>query len=158
MLSNSFVKQEKKSGKKKLRFVIDSNEYIFAFGPLKDPASYKFLMKLLEAGRLNTVRIPRTIFEEVRRNVSHEAFREFIIFINLLTTVDEDFMVPFELGLKYESMGLKPADAFIAAYTEWVGADALVTENRHFLSRNPNLPFKVLNAESCLKLITASLQ
>jgi hypothetical protein len=57
------------------------------------------------------------------------------------------------IRLNYETKGLKPADAFIAAYAEWVGADVLVTENRHFLSCNPDLPFKVLTAEKCLKLI-----
>jgi len=115
-----------------LRFVIDSNEYIFAFGPLKEPVSFKFLEKLLETGHSHTVRIPRTIFEEVKRNLSPESFREFISFINALTTIDEDFVVPFEIAFKYESRGFKPADAFIAAYTEWVGADVVVTENRHF--------------------------
>ena len=45
------------------------------------------------------------------------------------------------------------ADAFIAAYTEWVGADALITENRHFFKHNPDLPFKVLTADKCLKRI-----
>lgn len=141
-----------------MRLVIDSNEYIFAFGPPKDSISHMFLMKLLEAGHAHTVRIPRTIFEEVNRNLSDEAFGEFMNFVNSLTTIDEDFVVPFELGSKYEFMGLKPADSFIAAYCEWVGADALVSENRHFLGRNPNLPFKVLNAENCLKIMTASFQ
>jgi hypothetical protein len=37
-----------------------------------------------------------------------------------LTTIDENFVVPFETGFKYESIGLKPADAFIAAYAEWL--------------------------------------
>jgi hypothetical protein len=152
------VKRERKSGKKKLQFVIDSNEYIFAFGPSKKLVSYAFLMKLLETGHAHTVRITRTIVEEINRNLSHEAFGEFISFINSLTTIDEDFVVPFELGSKYEFMGFKPADAFIAAYVEWVGADALVSENRHFLGRNPDLPFKIINAENCLKLIQASLQ
>jgi hypothetical protein len=50
-------------------------------------------------------------------------------------------------------MGLKPADAMIAAYTEWVGATVLVSENRHFLSRQTHLPFKVLTAEKTLKLL-----
>jgi len=81
-------------------------------------------------------------------------FHTFIRLINLLTTIDEDFFVPFELGFKYEAVGLKEADALIAAYTEWVGADALVTENRHFLNKHPHLPFKVLTAEKCLKLIS----
>ena len=79
--------------------------------------------------------------------------KDLLVSINTLTKIDEDTEVPFELGAKYETKGLKPADAFIAAYTEWVGADALVTENRHFLSLHSNLPFKVVTAETCLKLI-----
>ncbi|MBU3933846.1 MAG: hypothetical protein KKH11_04200 [Candidatus Omnitrophica bacterium] len=80
--------------------IIDSNEYIFAFGPSKES------------------------------NALH-----------------------LEIVFQYEAKGLKPADAFIAAYTEWAGADCLVTENRHFLFRHADLPFKVLTAEKCLKLI-----
>ena len=152
-LSKNCVKQEKKYGKKNLRFVIDSNEYIFAFGPLKEPVSFKFLEELLETGHSHTVCIPRTIFEEVKRNLSPESFREFISFINALTTIDEDIVVPFEIAIKYEAKGLKPADAFIAAFTAWVGAEVLVTENRHFLNRHTDLPFEVLTAEECLKLI-----
>lgn len=136
-----------------MRFVIDSNEFIFAFGSLKEPVSYMLLEELLESGGLHSVRIPRTIFEEVKRNLSPEPFREFISFVNALSTIDEDIVVPFEIAVKYEAKGLKPADAFIAAYTEWVGADILITENRHFLNRHPDLPFKVLTAEGCLKLI-----
>ena len=136
-----------------MQFVIDSNEYIFAFGPLNEYRSLDFLHELLEKTHLHAIRIPRTIFEEVKRNLKSEAFKEFNNFINALTTVDEDIVVPFEIAFKYEVEGFKTADAFIAAYTEWAGADALVTENRHFLSRRRGLPFKVLTAEKCLKLI-----
>ena len=136
-----------------MRIVIDSNEYIFAFGPFRNPAAKAVLDCLLDKPNIHTVRIPRTIFEEVKRNLSLEVFQEFNIFINKLTAVDEDIVVPFEVGFRYESMGLKPADAFIASYAEWVGADALVTENRHFLTRHSRLPFKIINAESCLKIM-----
>lgn len=101
----------------------------------------------------HTIRVPRTIFEEVRRNLSPEAFHEFNKFINSITIIDEDFLVPFEIGAKYEAKGFKPADAFIAAYTEWTGSEILVSENRHFLTRHSDLPFKVLTAEKCLKII-----
>ena len=133
--------------------IIDSNIYIFSFGPLKESKSRDLFGKLLEKLASHTIRIPRTIFEEVKRNLSVEAFQEFNKVINDITSVDEDIVVPFELAFKYETMGLKPSDAFIAAYTEWTGAGALVTENRHFLTRRPDLPFKVLTAEKCLKLI-----
>ncbi len=104
-----------------MRFVIDSNKFIFAFGSLKEPVSYTLLEELLERGGLHSVRIPRTIFEEVKRNLSPEPFREFISFINALSTIDEDIVVPFEIAVKYEAKGLKPADAFIAAYTNGLG-------------------------------------
>ncbi|MFH0924241.1 MAG: hypothetical protein V1872_01190 [bacterium] len=94
------------------------------------------------------------IIEEVRRNLVPEIFKQFVGFIMELTIVDEDFIVPFELGAKYEAKGIKSADAFIAAYTEWTGADALITENRHFLSRQKNLPFKIFTAENFLNSIS----
>ena len=131
-------------------FVIDSNEYIFAFGPERESIAFSLLEILVN---LHAVRIPRTIFEEVKRNLSPEAFTEFNNFINTIATVDEDIVVPFEIVFKYEANGLKPSDAFIAAYAEWTGADILVTENRHFLSRQSDLPFKVLTSEKCLKII-----
>ena len=133
-------------------FILDSNEYIFALGAVRDPNSEKVLKKIVELPEDISVRIPRLIIEEVRNNLTPEAFKDFIMLINTLTKIDEDFEVPFELGVKYELLDLKPADAFIAAYTEWTGADALVTENRHFLTRQ-NLSFKVLTAEACLKVL-----
>ena len=76
--------------------------------------------------------------------------------IHQLAILDENFVVPFKLGAGYEQRGLKPADAFIAAYTEWIGADFLVSQNRHFLTRQKDLRFRVVNAEQCLKLIKRS--
>ena len=133
--------------------VIDSNEYILAFGPSKELASKTLLDILSVESCGHSLRIPRLIVDEVRRNVSFETFEEFINFITNLINIDEDFHVPFELGAKYESKGLKQADAFIAAYTEWVGAEVLVTENRHFLTLHVDLPFSILTAEKCLKLL-----
>ncbi|OIO79783.1 MAG: hypothetical protein COW11_00795 [Candidatus Omnitrophica bacterium CG12_big_fil_rev_8_21_14_0_65_43_15] len=137
-----------------MRFVIDSNEYIFAFGPAEESAARQLIDSLSDNLSLHTILIPRTIFEEVKRNLSKYAFQEFNNFVNAAITIDEDIVVPFEIVFEYESNGLKPTDAFIAAYAEWRGVDALVTENRHFLSRQANLPFKILTAESCLKLLS----
>ena len=133
--------------------ILDSNEYIFALGPNRRPASEKLLEKILERPELISLRICRLIIDEVRGKLTNEPFKEFIVLINKLTPVDEDFIVPFGVAFKYESAGLKPADAFIAAYTEWTDAEVLVSENRHFLTRHSDLPFKVLTAEKCLHLI-----
>jgi predicted nucleic acid-binding protein len=138
-----------------LLLVLDSNEFIFGFGIARKHSCEALLDTITEAPAY-AIRIPRLIVEEVGRHLTPEEHREFIEFIMSLTVIDEDFVVPFEMGAKYEADGLKPADAFIAAYVEWTGTDALVTENRHFLRQRDNLPFKVVNASDCLKLIKAS--
>lgn len=107
--------------------VLDTNVYIFTFGPRKE-ASCENLLKKIPYLSGTFIRIPRLIVEEVRSNITPEAFKEFLKFIDILTVVDEDIIVPFEIAYRYEAKGLKPADAFIAAYTEWVGSDILVTE------------------------------
>ncbi|MBI5747225.1 MAG: hypothetical protein HZA13_09510 [Nitrospirae bacterium] len=95
--------------------VLDSNEYIFAFGLFKKPACEVLLDSILETSPMHSIRIPRLIIEEVGHHLTPEEFKEFIEFITGLTAIDEDFVVPFELGARYERIGLKPADAFIAA-------------------------------------------
>jgi len=141
-----------------LLLILDINEYIFALGAIRDPLCEKLLSEVAELYGDISLRIPRLIANEVRPNLTPEAFKEFIIFIHKFTTIDENSEVPFALGVKYETLGLNPADAFIAAYTEWTGAETLVTENRHFLSRHSPLPFKILSAESALKYIKSSLR
>lgn len=133
--------------------ILDSNEYLFAFGVAQQPAPRALFDRLLAERGSHQIRLPRLILGEIQRNFPARIFREVAKLIQDFFHVDEDFLVPFELGSKYEQMGLKPADAFIGAYTEFVGADALVTENRHFLTRRTDLPFRVLTAEQCLKLL-----
>ncbi len=133
--------------------ILDSNEYIFALGAVRDPLCEKLLERIAEYPKNVSVRITRLIIEEVRNNLTPEAFKEFMLFVNNLTKINEDTAVPFELGARYETKGLKAADAFIAAYAEWVGAEILVSENRHFLSHQDDLPFRVLNANNCLKIL-----
>ena len=136
-----------------MRLVLDANEYIFGLGFSKKQSCESLLKFLIDNFPLHSICICRTIVEEVRANLTSNDLPNFIKFINIFTTIEEDFFIPFEIGVRYETKGLKEADALIAAFTEWVGADALVTENRHFLNRHPDLPFKVLTAEKCLKLI-----
>ncbi len=136
-----------------MRLVVDANEYIFALGLFRKQSCESLLNLLIDNFPSHSISICRIIVEEVRANLTPKEFHNFVKFINVFTTIDEDFLVPFELGSKYEIKGLKEADALIAAYTEWVGADVLVTENRHFLSHHGGLPFKVLTAENCLRLI-----
>ena len=136
-----------------MHFVLDANEYIFALGLFKKESCESLIQYFIENVSLHSVSICRTIVEEVRANLTPKDFQNFVKFINLFATIDDDFLIPFELGAKYETKGFKEADALIAAYTEWVGADALATENRHFLSGHSDLPFKVVTAEKCLTLM-----
>jgi len=136
-----------------LLLVLDTNEYLLAVGLVRNPPSEHLLDILIERFPAHRIRIPRLIIDEVRRHLPPAVFGDLISSLLLITSVDEDFVVSFELGVKYEAKGLKPADAFFAAYAEWVGAEALVTENRHFLSRRSDLPFRVLTAEQILKLL-----
>ena len=93
-----FVKPEKNFGEKNLQLVIDSNEYIFALGVVRYPNCEKLLAKVAESMEVIPIRITRLIIEEVRSNLTAEAFKEFILFINTATIIDNDFDIPFELG------------------------------------------------------------
>ncbi len=136
-----------------MRFVLDSNEYLFAFGVAKKPASVALLDALVTHPETHTIRVPRLIVDEIRRNLPGDIFREVFTLIRSLTEVDEDFVVPFELGTKYEQAGLKPADAFIAAYSEWGQTACLAPKTRRFPPRHKDLPFRIVTAEQCLRLI-----
>lgn len=141
-----------------MRLILDSNEYIFGLGIFRKPTCELLLESITSRISEHSVSICRTIVEEVRVNLAPQDFHIFFKLINMFTVIDEDFLVPFELGAKYEAAGFKLADAFIAAYTEYVGADILVSENRHFLSHHSSLPFRILNAEKCLNLIRHPLK
>ena len=87
--------------------ILDSNEYIFALGAVRECKSERLLEKVLELSEVISIRIPRLIVEEVRGNLTPEAFKEFILLITSLTKIDENIEVPFELGARYEGEGLK---------------------------------------------------
>lgn len=57
--------------------VLDSNEYIFAFGLFRKPSCEKLLDTMLDLFPKTSVRIPRLIVEEVKRHLTPEEFREF---------------------------------------------------------------------------------
>lgn len=132
--------------------VLDTNEFIFGIEETSKP-SVELLDLLVDFPESYVLRIARSIFSEVRRNLAPEDFRTFVLLIESLTTINEDFEVPYELARAYENQGLKPGDAFIAAYTEHVGARYLISENRHFLSRRSNLPFHVATAANFMQEI-----
>ena len=60
---------------------------------------------------------------------------------------------PEELIVKYIGLGFAEEDAAIAACAEWVGAEYLISENRHFLQYSGTLVFETVNAATALSLI-----
>lgn len=94
------------------------------------------------------VAIPRLIVQEVTRNLDtavqvRKLYRLVYVAPNFLV-VDEP--VPQNLVTKYIGLGLREtADAVIGAFTEWVGAKYLVSDNRHFLQELKIDAFEVVS-------------
>lgn len=93
--------------------VLDSNEYIFSFGPERQTSCVALLQKILKNPSTHVLRIARTTIDDVRKRVSHQAFPEFLAFLrDLDVMIDEDELVPYAFGGRYLARGLKPGDAF----------------------------------------------
>lgn len=134
-----------------MQLVLDSNIYIFTFGSEPKDSCISLFQKIITTPEALTLRTCRAILEEVERNIAPQRFKElWEILSTLAVLVDEDWQIPYQLGVKYERLGLKAGDAFIAAYTEWTGSDYLITENRDFLHL-VHLPFKISKADPFLK-------
>lgn len=140
----------------RLKIVLDTNEFILAFGAPKELLAERVLSYIAQTPKLCELDIVRTIVIETIRNISVSQKKHFFAYIRNHAKLTEDYEVPVEFGIKYASKGLKRADAFIAGYAEYIGADILVTENRHFLRKHSNLPFKILTAKEFIKYIGKS--
>jgi hypothetical protein len=122
---------------------IDSNQFIFGLNET-DEDSVALLNLLSEFN----VAIPRLIVQEVTRNldtaVQVRRFYRLIYGAPNLLVVDEP--VPQNLVAKYIELGLREkADAIIGAFAEWVGAQYLVSDNRHFLQELRTDAFEVVS-------------
>lgn len=153
--SKASDKLEKKYGIKSIPkntlIVLDSNEFIFGLTEVK--RSCALLIDRLEQFNfiLHRVIVQESIkkLEGIHSSLAKEFFqlaneqiRERII----------ETQIPYEAIKKYLSFGAKWADAHIAAFTEWIGAEYLITENRHFLEEIEFTAFKKMPAEDFLVL------
>ena len=136
-----------------MRIVLEANEYILGVRHDGHPSCRHLLRTLADDPSRCELRITRTIVDEVRSNLADRDTRVFFRLIRRLTALDEDWAVPDDVCAEYEARGLKASDASIAAYAEYVEADCLVSENRHFLSRRSGLPFRVVTAEEFTRLL-----
>ena len=130
--------------------VLDSNEYVLALGDPADETANDVLEHVIGGWPPCELRIVRAIADEVQSNLPEKAHGRFFRIVLRLTSIDENWIVPDDQTESYRARGLKPGDATIAAYAHYVGADCLVSENRHFLSRRRDLPFRVLTGKEFL--------
>jgi hypothetical protein len=141
------------SGKNTLHLVLDANEFIFAVGSFRKPSCEALLDELAIHFDRYRLSICRPVVDEVQSNLIPAQIKTFYTLIQDVfdTTIDERWVVPFEFVERYVACGLKRGDAFIAGYSEWVGAEALVSENRSDIVDHPDLfPFQVCTAEEFL--------
>lgn len=106
-------------------------------------------MELLkhDLSRLN-VRVPLFALLETARNLTSEETHNLYDILRRRGIEPDYQMVPTELIQRYEALGGKKGDAVIAAGTELVGADYLVTQNRRFLKSVEGVPFTNYNRSS----------
>jgi len=118
---------------------IDSNQFILGIAQTA-PDSVELL-------RVFEVAIPHLVVQEVARNLrTPEQVKMFYRLLKgspRLLIVDEP--IPAELVTKYATLGLsEKADAVIGAFSEWVGAKYLISDNRHFLRELKTEAYEVL--------------
>jgi len=136
-----------------LHLVLDSNEYVFVFGADPKMACVELLEHIASHRKYYLLSVCRPILDEINRHLLPQHLSEVYSYLNALDVpIDERWSVPFEFVQRYIDKRLKRGDAFIAGYTEWIGADCLVSENRaDIVSQADLFPFKVFTAEQFLK-------
>ncbi|MBI2106976.1 PIN domain-containing protein [Candidatus Woesearchaeota archaeon] len=131
----------------KIKLVLDSNEYVFYFDNKTED-----MQRLLA---LNNVEIflNDLIFREVIRNLRKDLV---IDFINLIKSPKFNVSwdnIPEEVIEKYKKLELKKGDIIIASFCDSIGADCLISENRHFLKSNEIRSFKIVNLKKFLERV-----
>jgi predicted nucleic acid-binding protein len=136
-----------------LRYVLDANVYILAFGGPPLPKIDEMLEVLVSHPDRFELVVGRTILSEIQRHQDTGAMHACWDLLKAIEAVPvEDWQIPYELGEKYRELGFKSGDASIAALTESAGAEYLVTENRDFMDRS-RLPFRVVRIAEFLKVV-----
>lgn len=143
-----------------LTVVLDSNVYIFGIARVM-PSCEALLDALSRSKWESRLRVitPHLVEREVTRNLEPIGPSAPKLFCSMLADVPWSGVTfeapPDELMLKYLELGLAEEDAIIAAFTEWLGAKYLVSENRHFLEELKTEAFQVVDAAEFLNMIEA---
>ena len=133
-----------------MRIVLDSNEYVIFLN--KNSIA---LNELFEKEGI-VIYVNGPIVKEVLRNIAETIKSRFykILFKNKIEVNDK--ILPFYLLDKYKKIGLKKGDITIAAFCEFIKADYLITENRHFLKEAEVKEFKVAAIKDFLSAFYAN--
>ena len=109
-----------------LKLVLDSNEYVLHFS--KNSDALLMLLNLDAKIYLNAL-----IFREAIRNIRLSEVKELVLLLKNPKFAVNSEKIPQDIIDKYKNLGLKKGDIVIAAFCEFVKANYLITENRHFL-------------------------
>lgn len=137
------------------KVVLDTNQFIFGLRNKKQSCTevltymgYQFECILPEVIVFETLDKLRELEGRAYASLGY-----YLFYNKMKIRIIPDHLVPQHLSIEYKKRGLKDADALIAAFTEWIGAQYLVSENRHFLRELKTKPFIVLPAEEFLKVL-----
>lgn len=145
-----------------MRLILDTNEFVFGFDPHSDqPHSIRLIevvTHLVDTQDDFRLFIPEIIRAEVQRNLAERTLGLFYQFAKSSPKVIFGWPheVPISLFDKYTTLGLKPADALIAAFAEWQHVDVLISDNRHIYERLQVDEFITCTAEEFLRLLDSS--
>jgi hypothetical protein len=96
--------------------------------------------------------IPLQVLHELQVNFTKNEFTQFFHLINQFPkqiTIHWE-KAKIETVRKYQNLGCDLGDAIIAAHLEELAINMLVSENRHFLEKIKDLPFRSLNSTKIL--------
>lgn len=132
---------------------LDTNEFLFGIDPPPGRESCREL--ILEGIAGLHVFVPLQVSLELQRNLSPSNLRKLIRAINRLADTRWDFMAAEDEAVRrFEELGARKGDAVIAAQLERSTITVLISENRHFLTEVPGLPFRVYSAADLLKRLS----
>ncbi len=128
---------------------LDTN--VFIFGVRRDERYPSCAMLLFERLIDLRVLVPLQVHVELQRNLAaNELDRVFAAFV-AATESRWDYEPADTNRVEYwERQGAKKGDAVIVAQLEVAKVRYLISENRHFLSEVPGLPFDVLTSQEVL--------
>lgn len=130
---------------------LDTNEFIFAVhrDPIRPSSSLLVSQRLAEMEIL----VPLQVLVELHHNLSAADLKEVFTILNAANAQFDFSTAPKDIAVQFRMQGARESDAQLAAQLYSSGVRWLISENRHFLTEIPSLPFNVVSAESALRLL-----